>query len=123
MQTLAVSGDARVMVAAPLPAAGGDGGGAWALMRGSIFREENILQLPEVSSQLFSDEIPPPPYPSTNDEGGAVGGSGGGGGGLFGGLISKLKDGLGREDDAQGACFVSPLCLHLSPQPPEKETS
>ena len=104
------------MVAAPLPAAGGDGGGAWALMRGSIFREENILQLPEVSSRLFRDEIPPPPYPSTNDESGAMGDSGGGGGGLFGGLISKLKDGLGREDDAQGTCFffVSPLSPPLS---------
>ena len=97
LQMIAVGSDGRTMLAAPLPGCRDGSEGGWALMRGSIFCDENALRQPHVSVGLHRHEIPAPLHPSKAEcddrEAGA-----GGGVGLLGGLMSKLKDGLQKDD-------------------------
>ena len=97
LQTIAVGSDGRTMLAAPLPGCGDGSEGGWALMRGSIFCDENALRQPHVSVSLHRHEIPAPLHPSKAEGDDREAGAGGGVG-LLGGLMSKLKDGLQKDD-------------------------
>jgi hypothetical protein len=89
------------------------------LLRGSIFREENALQMPEVSVNIVRAGIPAPPHPSAREKGGGGEKEGGGGGGLLGSMLNKLKEVQNKEDDLQGIVFLivracACLCIHTT---------